>query len=90
MFFSLFWCRLLFSQSLFTLDLIQDFLENAEDLENDKGGPYGKSWTQGEDFFRIDGSVTLKVREECCSKFNDVKNTKYLTFQSLLFKIINF
>lgn len=70
-------CRLLFSQSLFVLDLIQDFLEYAEDLPNDQCGPYGRSWTQGEDFFRIDGSVGVKVREDCCEKFNDVTNTKY-------------
>ncbi|XP_060870004.1 transcriptional regulator ATRX homolog [Metopolophium dirhodum] len=63
---------LLFSQSLFTLDLIQDFLENAED----KGGPYGKSWDHGADFYRIDGSVNLKEREDYCEKFNDVNNTR--------------
>lgn len=69
--------RLIFSQSLFTLDLIQDMLNNAEDLE-DEGGPYGKSWTEGIDYYKIDGSVSVKVREECCNKFNDLKNTKYM------------
>lgn len=78
-FFSL--CRLIFSQSLNTLDIIQDFLENAEFIQNDKGGPYGKSWNPGEDFFRIDGSVNLKDREECCDRFNDVTNTKYFCLQ---------
>ncbi|KAL4113339.1 hypothetical protein QTP88_016979 [Uroleucon formosanum] len=66
---------LLFSQSLFTLDLIQDFLENAEDLDDD-GGPYGKSWDHGVDFYRIDGSVSSKTREDFCERFNDEKNTK--------------
>ncbi|XP_022173106.1 transcriptional regulator ATRX homolog isoform X2 [Myzus persicae] len=67
---------LLFSQSLFTLDLIQDFLENAEDKANDKGGPYGKSWDHGADFYRIDGSVNLKEREDYCEQFNDVNNPR--------------
>lgn len=65
----------MFSQSLFTLDLIQDFLENAEDLDDD-GGPYGKSWDHGVDFYRIDGSVSSKTREDFCERFNDEKNTK--------------
>ncbi|XP_060854287.1 transcriptional regulator ATRX homolog isoform X2 [Rhopalosiphum padi] len=67
---------LLFSQSLFTLDLIQDFLENAEDKSDDKGGPYGKSWNHSADFYRIDGSVSLKEREDYCEKFNDINNPR--------------
>lgn len=50
-------------------------LNNAEDLE-DEGGPYGNSWNEGIDYFKIDGSVSVKVREECCNQFNDLKNTK--------------
>jgi len=65
----------LFSQSLFTLDLIQEFLENAEDIE-DKGGPYCKSWDHGVDFYRIDGSVSSRTRENFCEQFNDVNNTR--------------
>jgi len=68
----------LFSQSLFTLDLIQDFLENAEDKSDDKGGPYGKSWNHSADFYRIDGSVSLKEREDYCEKFNDINNPRYI------------
>lgn len=71
---------MIFSQYLDTLDLIQEFLEDAEDLIDDPGGPYGKSWTQGEDFFRIDGTVNVKAREDCCEKFNDVQNSKYYFF----------
>lgn len=55
-------------------------MENTEDLSDDEGGPFGKSWTQGQDFFRIDGSVSLKTREDCCRQFNDVTNTKYIYF----------
>jgi len=65
---------------LYTLNLIQDFLENTEDIANDFGGPYGDSWIHGQDFFRIDGSVPLKNREDCCTKFNDATNTKYICF----------
>ncbi|VVC29861.1 Hypothetical protein CINCED_3A017329 [Cinara cedri] len=67
---------ILFSQSLFTLNLIQNMLDNAEDFSEDNGGFYGKSWVEGEDYFRIDGSVSGKIREDCCHKFNDLKNTK--------------
>ncbi|XP_050055172.1 transcriptional regulator ATRX homolog isoform X3 [Aphis gossypii] len=67
---------LLFSQSLFTLDLIQGFLENAEDKTYDKGGPYGKSWKHGTDFYRIDGSVNIKEREDYCEQFNDINNSR--------------
>jgi len=51
-------------------------LENAEDMADDKGGPYGKSWDHGADFYRIDGSVNLKEREDYCEKFNDVTNSR--------------
>lgn len=68
--------RLIFSQSLFTLDLIQDFLENTEDIADEKTGPYGEPWMPGRDFCRIDGTVSAKTREDCCEKFNDVNNTR--------------
>lgn len=83
----IFWCRLLFSQSLFTLDLIQDFLENTEDIADDEGGPYGTSWIHGIDFFRIDGSASTKNREDYCEQFNDVTNTKYY-FSNLVFNVL--
>jgi len=50
-------------------------LENAEDID-DEGSPYGKSWNHGIDFYRIDGSTSLKAREDCCGRFNDVDNHK--------------
>jgi hypothetical protein len=62
-------------------------LENAELISSDMGGPYGKSWYQGEDFFRIDGSVNLKDREECCDQFNDVTNLKYFCLHSFKYSI---
>lgn len=51
-------------------------------MSDDEGGPFGRSWTQGQDFFRIDGSVALKTREDCCRQFNDDTNTKYINFYS--------
>jgi len=51
-------------------------LENTEDLTNDKDELYGESWIHGQDFFRIDGNVSLKNREDYCTKFNDVTNTQ--------------
>jgi len=51
-------------------------LENAEDKTYDKGGPYGKSWKLGADFYRIDGSVNIKEREDYCEQFNDINNSR--------------
>jgi len=63
-------------------------LENAEDKVGDKGGPYGKSWDHGADFYRIDGSVNLKEREDYCEKFNDVNNTRYIFLYFFLLLLI--
>lgn len=62
-------------------------MENAEDID-DESGPYGNSWIEGQDFFRIDGSVNLKVREDCCVKFNDVTNSKYFYSNIIIFTFI--
>jgi len=50
-------------------------LENAEDKTYEKGG---KSWKHGTDFYRIDGSVNIKEREDYCEQFNDINNSRYI------------
>lgn len=68
---------LFFSQSLFTLDVIEHFLkaidENARNSnsENERG-----KWTRNVDFFRIDGSKKAKARADCCEAFNNKENIK--------------
>ncbi|KAL5011678.1 hypothetical protein ScPMuIL_010229 [Solemya velum] len=106
---------LIFSQSLLSLDIIEDFLERIDakyqeekaerekkkaerkkkknkhdDGESDKEEPmnlldetdFGKSWTKGLDYFRMDGSTSAQNRKRWQETFNDENN-----FRSRLFLI---
>uniref|UniRef100_A0A1A8NVS6 DNA helicase n=2 Tax=Nothobranchius pienaari TaxID=704102 RepID=A0A1A8NVS6_9TELE len=71
---------LVFSQSLISLDLIEDFLElackTAEDDE--KPSPYkgeGK-WFRNIDYYRLDGSTNAPTRKKWAEDFNDTSNTR--------------
>ena len=37
---------------------------------------YGKHWTKGEDYYRMDGSTSAEKRKDMASKFNDPENYK--------------
>jgi SNF2 family DNA or RNA helicase len=59
---------LVFSQSLVTLDLIERALGGGEvggDREN---------WCRGCDYFRMDGSTSVQLRQRWSDIFNDVDN----------------
>ena len=58
---------LVFSQSLLTLNLIEEFLSKEE---------YG-GWTPGLDYFRMDGSTKSDIRSSNVTEFNRVKNNRY-------------
>lgn len=69
---------LVFSQSLLSLDLIQEFLRTIDE-SNDKGGygagdmeSYLGSWREGRDYYRMDGSTSPDVRKRWCNYFNKV------------------
>ncbi|XP_055015497.1 transcriptional regulator ATRX isoform X2 [Boleophthalmus pectinirostris] len=72
---------LVFSQSLISLDLIEDFLELAcrcgeDDVE--KPSPYkgeGK-WFRNIDYYRLDGSTNATTRKKWAEEFNDTSNTR--------------
>nr|XP_034969450.1 transcriptional regulator ATRX isoform X7 [Zootoca vivipara] len=70
---------LVFSQSLISLDLIEDFLELASrDKEEDKPIIYkgeGK-WFRNIDYYRLDGSTTAQSRKKWAEEFNDVTNVR--------------
>ncbi|CAI5793907.1 transcriptional regulator ATRX [Podarcis lilfordi] len=70
---------LVFSQSLISLDLIEDFLELANrDKEEDKPIIYkgeGK-WFRNIDYYRLDGSTTAQSRKKWAEEFNDVTNVR--------------
>ncbi|XP_036069984.1 transcriptional regulator ATRX isoform X2 [Oryzias melastigma] len=72
---------LVFSQSLISLDLIEDFLELSckdEDDEDAKPSPYkgeGK-WYRNIDYYRLDGSTNAVARKKWAEEFNDTSNTR--------------
>uniref|UniRef100_A0AAQ4P532 DNA helicase n=1 Tax=Gasterosteus aculeatus aculeatus TaxID=481459 RepID=A0AAQ4P532_GASAC len=65
---------LVFSQSLISLDLIEDFLELACRAKDDeKVSPYkgeGK-WFRNIDYYRLDGSTNATTRKKWAEEFND-------------------
>ncbi|XP_077165262.1 transcriptional regulator ATRX isoform X2 [Paroedura picta] len=70
---------LVFSQSLISLDLIEDFLElvNREG-EEEKPVVYkgeGK-WFRNIDYYRLDGSTTAQSRKKWAEEFNDETNVR--------------
>ncbi|XP_072286363.1 transcriptional regulator ATRX isoform X2 [Pyxicephalus adspersus] len=75
---------LVFSQSLISLDLIEDFLELAsmEKNEEEEAEPRpiiykgeGK-WFRNIDYYRLDGSTTAQTRKKWAEEFNDVTNVR--------------
>jgi len=64
-----------FSQSLYSLDLIEHFLERVDEAtQNDEYDEklmgHKGSWTKAIDYFRMDGSTPTDIREAWCKKFN--------------------
>ncbi|KAG7464913.1 hypothetical protein MATL_G00170740 [Megalops atlanticus] len=70
---------LVFSQSLISLDLIEDFLELAGRCkEEGKPSPYkgeGK-WFRNIDYYRLDGSTNAMTRKKWAEEFNDTSNVR--------------
>nr|XP_046261942.1 transcriptional regulator ATRX [Scatophagus argus] len=70
---------LVFSQSLISLDLIEDFLElSSRAKDEDKLSPYkgeGK-WFRNIDYYRLDGSTNATTRKKWAEEFNDTSNTR--------------
>ncbi|XP_029296954.1 transcriptional regulator ATRX isoform X2 [Cottoperca gobio] len=70
---------LVFSQSLISLDLIEDFLElSCRAKDEDKVSPYkgdGK-WFRNIDYYRLDGSTNAITRKKWAEEFNDTSNIR--------------
>ncbi|XP_054270092.1 transcriptional regulator ATRX homolog isoform X2 [Macrosteles quadrilineatus] len=76
---------LVFSQSLFSLDLIEYFLDKIdcatqegrldENLDNHQG-----NWSKGLDYFRLDGSTSSENRNIWCKAFNREDNPRARLF----------
>ena len=59
---------LVFSQSLLTLDLIEEFLSKPQ---------YG-DWVPALDYYRLDGSTKADTRTANMSDFNKIGNNRYV------------
>ncbi|XP_063222750.1 transcriptional regulator ATRX homolog isoform X2 [Bacillus rossius redtenbacheri] len=76
---------LVFSQSLFSLDLIEYFLHQID--EASQAGTVGDllcnhsgSWSPGLDYFRFDGGTSLDNRSYFCKAFNNEENLRARLF----------
>ncbi|KAL5277880.1 ATRX family protein [Megaselia abdita] len=76
---------LVFSQSLQSLDVIEQFLSmidqktQGEDVDGNVGD-YRGSWQPNVDYFRLDGSRSVDNREAMCKVFNDKNNLRARLF----------
>ncbi|CAJ0940780.1 unnamed protein product, partial [Ranitomeya imitator] len=74
---------LVFSQSLISLDLIEDFLEiasvdrSSEEAESKPVIYKGEGkWFRNIDYYRLDGSTSAQTRKKWAEEFNDVTNVR--------------
>jgi transcriptional regulator ATRX len=71
-----------FSQSLLSLDLIENFLNKADSASQENAsaeefcGLTG-SWSKGLDYFRLDGQTSTDLRSHWCKIFNNKNNLRY-------------
>ncbi|CAL1534464.1 unnamed protein product [Lymnaea stagnalis] len=82
---------LIFSQSILSLNIIENFLETidskfqqeCESLPEDKideKEAFGKCWTKNLDYYRMDGTTSAQNRQTWASNFNDVDNYRARLF----------
>ncbi|XP_030648162.1 ATRX chromatin remodeler, like [Chanos chanos] len=70
---------LVFSQSLVSLDLIEEFLQYVNDAKkrNQPSSYKGRlSWERHVDYYRLDGSTTALARKNSAQKFNNNQNKR--------------
>ncbi|XP_077469673.1 helicase ARIP4-like isoform X2 [Stigmatopora argus] len=74
---------LVFSQSLSTLTVIEDFLAKrpVPRSGNTSGkDPLSQNWVRNRNYYRLDGSTTASERERLINQFNDANNTSAFLF----------
>ncbi|KAK9685229.1 SNF2-related domain [Popillia japonica] len=75
---------LIFSQSLYSLNVIEYFLSKIDDAtqnsENNSFCGFSGSWALGLDYFRLDGSSSCDNRAAWCKTFNDPNNIRARLF----------
>ncbi|KAM8965009.1 transcriptional regulator ATRX-like [Sarcophilus harrisii] len=72
---------LVFSQSLISLDLIEDFLElgrkeNSDEKDKQKIYKGKGKWFRNIDYYRLDGSTNAQSRKKWANEFNDESNVR--------------
>lgn len=73
---------LVFSQSLYSLDVIEHFLNYIDEQtqQNASNASFQGSWSLGLDYFRLDGSTPVEQRNSACKIFNNPENTRARLF----------
>ncbi|KAL3042493.1 hypothetical protein OYC64_020427 [Pagothenia borchgrevinki] len=66
---------LVFSQSLISLGLIEDFLKDSHNARNSSAFKAG-SWIKNIDYYRLDGSTSALLRKKWADKFNNDTNDR--------------
>ncbi|KRX83341.1 Helicase ARIP4 [Trichinella sp. T6] len=69
---------LIFSQSLITLDLMEELLRLQEQNVGESSSREFNYWVPGIDYIRMDGSTNASTRERLAKKFNDETNRRYI------------
>nr|XP_022335587.1 helicase ARIP4-like [Crassostrea virginica] len=67
---------LVFSQSLFTLDLLEEFLCKRKVPRPDMN----ENWCKNQSYFRLDGSTSAQEREKLINQFNSPDNNRAWLF----------
>ncbi|XP_045549051.1 helicase ARIP4 isoform X3 [Salmo salar] len=71
---------LVFSQSLSTLSVIEEFLAKRPILAGSAREGYNQNWVRNHNYYRLDGSTSASERERLINQFNDPSNTSALIF----------
>ncbi|XP_049895031.1 transcriptional regulator ATRX-like [Epinephelus moara] len=66
---------LVFSQSLISLDLIEDFLKAFHNARHPSSAKVG-SWIKNVDYYRLDGSTSAVLRKKWAEEFNNTANVR--------------
>ncbi|XP_037346691.2 helicase ARIP4 isoform X2 [Pungitius pungitius] len=70
---------LVFSQSLSSLSVIEDFLSKRP-IPTDSSDTHGPKWIRNINYYRLDGSTSASERERLINQFNDPENIKTWVF----------
>uniref|UniRef100_A0A3Q4MWV7 DNA helicase n=1 Tax=Neolamprologus brichardi TaxID=32507 RepID=A0A3Q4MWV7_NEOBR len=67
---------IVFSQSLISLDLIEDFLADSHRARDPSAFKGTGSWVKDVDYYRFDGSTSATLRKKWADKFNNPDNVR--------------